>query len=238
MPASPTVELPGLSASSRSYTQGGDLMAQGRLPLRGVTVLAVEDSRFASEALRLMCQRSGARLRRAESLAVAHAHLRLYRPDVAIVDLGLPDGRGDALIRQLVLKAQRPVVILGMSGLASGRSLALAAGADGFLDKPIESLGVFQEALTGVRTAAEEADLPAPDRLALRDDLARAADRLAADPDAGARRYLAGFVQGLARIAQDPALAAAAEECRASGAGVEGLQRLIAARLAGAAAGV
>ena len=237
MPASPTVELPGLSASSRSFAQGGELMAQGRLPLRGVTVLAVEDSRFASEALRLMCQRSGARLRRAESLAAAHAHLRLYRPDVAIVDLGLPDGRGDALIRQLVLAARRPVVILGMSGLASGRSLALAAGADGFLDKPIESLRVFQQALTGVTTAAE-ADLPAPDRLALRDDLARAADRLAADPDAGTRRYLAGFVQGLARIAQDPALAAAAEECRASGAGVEGLQRLIAARLSGASAGV
>lgn len=237
MPASPTVELPGFAPQVRFAASGGDGMAGHRLPLRGLTVLAVEDSRFASEALRLMCQRSGARLRRAETLAAARSHLRLYRPDVVIVDLGLPDGRGDALIRHLVLTAQRPMVILGTSGSSSGRCLALAAGADGFLEKPVESLAAFQQAVTGGAPFDDDADLPGPDLLALRDDLARAADRLATTPDAGARRYLAGFVQGLARIAQDPDLAAAAEDCKASGAGVDALRRMIAARLAGASAG-
>lgn len=117
------------------------------LPLQGLTVLAVEDSRFASDALRLMCQRAGARLRRAETLETARAHLRTYRPDVVIVDLGLPDGRGEALIRDLVLSARRPAVILGTSGAEGGRSAALAAGADGFLDKPFESLAAFCLAL-------------------------------------------------------------------------------------------
>jgi len=37
-------------------------------PLLGLTVLVVEDSRFASEALRLMCLHSGARLRRESSI--------------------------------------------------------------------------------------------------------------------------------------------------------------------------
>jgi len=229
--------LPSFAPAVRLAVHGSDSMAAGALLLRGLTVLAVEDSRFASEALRLMCQRSGARLRRAETLAAARSHLRLYRPDVVIVDLGLPDGRGDALIRHLVLTAQRPMVILGTSGSETGRSIALAAGADGFLDKPIESLATFQRALTGIALAGDETDLPEPDLLALRDDLARAADRLAAAPDAGTRRYLAGFVHGLAQIAQDPALAAAAEDCRASGEGVAGLQRMIAHRLAGASAG-
>ena len=67
-------------------------------PLAGLTVLVVEDSRYACEAMRLLCQHSGARLRRADSLAAAARHLRVYRPDVLIVDLGLPDGPGEALI--------------------------------------------------------------------------------------------------------------------------------------------
>lgn len=237
MPASPTVELPPYTAA-RHALPGVEGLAAARLPLRGLTVLAVEDSRFASEALRLMCQRSGARLRRAETLAAARSHLRLYRPDAVIVDLGLPDGRGEALIRNLVLTAQRPMMILGTSGSSGGRSQALAAGADGFLEKPIESLATFQQALSGVALSEGEGEMQPPDRLALRDDLAQAARRLADDPDPGTRRYLAGFVQGLARIAHDPDLAAAAEACRESGAGVAGLQRMIAARLEGGGPGL
>lgn len=237
MPQSPTVELPcpgpgtGFLGSDRSGLQAA------RWPMRGVTILIVEDSRFASEAVRLMCQRLGARLRRAETLMAARAHLRLYRPDVVIVDLGLPDGRGEGLIRDLVLTVQRPMVILGTSGLASGRASALAAGADGYLDKPVESLAVFQAALSGLIPVAPEAQIAEPDPLALRDDLARVADRLAGDPDGITLRYLAGFVQGLARLARDPALAAAAERCAQPGAGAEGLRQVIAARLSVARTG-
>ena len=73
------------------------LAAQGAndaLPLRGVTVLVVEDSRVTCDALRLIFQRTGARLRRAETLTSARLHMDSYRPDLVIVDLGLPDGRG------------------------------------------------------------------------------------------------------------------------------------------------
>jgi CheY-like chemotaxis protein len=79
--------------------------------LQGVTILAVEDSRFACEALRLIARRAGARLRRAETMAAARDHLRVYRPDVVLIDLGLPDGRGDALIRDLAQGPRRPSVV-------------------------------------------------------------------------------------------------------------------------------
>ena len=99
---------------------------------------------------------------------------------------------------------------------AAGRASALAAGADGFLDKPLESLAAFQAALirhlpgqAALLQAASELPL-LPDRLALRDDLAHAAALIEAGPDAASRRYLAGFLTGVARHAHDPALAAAA----------------------------
>ena len=87
-----------------------------RRPLLGLTVLVIEDSKYASDAMRLMCLRSGARIRRADSLRAARRHLKIYQPSVAIVDLGLPDGPGAELISELCVSCPRPEVILGTSG--------------------------------------------------------------------------------------------------------------------------
>lgn len=212
MPNRLTVELPDLTGRMLSVPGVVQEMS-ATLPLRGITVLAVEDSRFASEALRQMCQRLGARLRRAETIHAARSHLRLYRPNVVIVDLGLPDGRGEALIREIVLGHQAPIV-LGTSGDAAGRAAALAAGAEGFLDKPLESLAAFQAVL--IRHLPDNLiGLPAPDEaltpdtLALRDDFARAARLIEAGVTAESRAYLTGFLTGVARHAHDDDLAAA-----------------------------
>jgi DNA-binding NarL/FixJ family response regulator len=184
------------------------------LPLQGLTLLVVEDSRFASEALRLMALRSGARMRRAESLRDARRHLALYRPDAVLVDLGLPDGSGTTLIRDLATAAPDAPVVLGLSGDPDGRGPALAAGAAGFIAKPLAGLAAFQAAMLRHLPGRGEPDLAAPpalpDRLALREDLVHAASLLADDPPPGQRRYLARFLAGLARASDDGALATAA----------------------------
>ncbi|MEY4983700.1 MAG: hypothetical protein RIR62_1966, partial [Pseudomonadota bacterium] len=69
--------------------------------LAGLTLLAVEDSRLAADGLRLLCRSQGARLRRAATCAEAGRHLSLYRPDAILIDLGLPDGNGEALVAAL-----------------------------------------------------------------------------------------------------------------------------------------
>jgi DNA-binding response OmpR family regulator len=212
-------------------------MLRAERPLQGLTVLAVEDSRFACEALRLLCQRAGARLRRAETIAAAQANLKVYRPDVVIVDLGLPDGRGEGLIRSLLLTPQRPKVVLGTSGAPENRAAALAAGADGFLEKPVENLASLCRALSPHLpdyalgpAALQVGDRIVADPLALHDDLVQAAATLDQNPSSAEQRYVAGFLRGVARHAHDPGLEAAA--LSAESQGTEALRHLVEQRLA------
>ena len=105
-----------------------------RRPLLGVTILLIEDSRFCSEAVRLMTMRTGARLRRADCVRSAHKHLAMYRPDLVIVDVGLPDGSGVDLIAEL---HGQDFATLAISGSVNEetRSDVMAAGANGFFAK-------------------------------------------------------------------------------------------------------
>lgn len=189
-----------------------------RRPLAGLTVLVVEDSRFASEAVRLLCLRSGARIRRADCLRSAARHLQTYRPAVVIVDLGLPDGDGTSLIRQMAQAEPRVAVILGISGDPDAGAAAMAAGADGFLAKPIESLAAFQQAILSVLPAGQAGtglrmlpdDMIQPDTSGLRDDLTHVADILSSARDTTSIDYIARFLAGVARSSHDAALEAAA----------------------------
>lgn len=184
----------------------------GRLPLYGLSLLIVDDSRFTCDALRLILQRAGARLRRADSLEIARLHLAFRRPDLAIVDLGLPDGRGEDLIAEL---AAEGLPVLGLSGDPAGREAALDAGATEFLEKPITSAAglvrLIRQLCTGVGAIErpEESTAPPGDPLALRDDLARAATLIAAPGDPA---YAKAFLRSLARAAGDPALEAAVRD--------------------------
>ncbi|MGR3594408.1 MAG: response regulator [Limimaricola soesokkakensis] len=221
-------------------------------PLLGLTVLLVEDSRFACEAMRLLCLRSGARIRRADSLHNARRHLRGYRPDAVIVDLGLPDGSGIELILELAQATPRIDMLLATSGDPDGEASARAAGADGFLAKPIGRLGEFQQALLahvppdrrpgglGCLPVGEEVH---PDPVAFRDDLALAAQLMRQGrTDEQVMAYLAQFLAGVAKAAGDTKLCAAAEALSvarqggAAGPAFDRLAALVEGRLAAPAA--
>lgn len=206
--------------------------AAAPLPLAGLVVLAVEDSRLAADGLRLLAQALGARLRRASTRAEAERHLSAYRPDAIIVDLGLPDGPGEGLIARLARDAQRPSVILGMSASLGGREVALACGADGFVEKPIlRGADVARCILAHLPERRERGtevmlSMPAPDPCALADDLALAAELLDDEPDAATRVWLSAFLSGIARQWGDDVLESAAGAL-GDGAGTGLLSRLI-----------
>tara|TARA_R100000789_G_scaffold99959_1_gene108096 strand:+ start:1251 stop:1961 length:711 start_codon:yes stop_codon:yes gene_type:complete len=215
-------------------------------PLLGMTVLAVEDSRFASEALRLMCLRSGARIRRADCLTSARRHLQVYRPSVVIVDLGLPDGRGEDLIAELARALPRVGVILATSGDAGAEARARMAGADGLLLKPVASLGIFQQEVLRHVPAdrrplgpyAVQAEVIHPDPLAYRDDLDHVQNLLSHDRTPDILSYAAQFLASVARAAEDTCLAEAAAGLtgHCPEAGIARVMGLITARLAAQAA--
>ena len=194
--------------------------ATARRPLLGLTVLVVEDSRFASEAIRLLCLRSGARIRRADCLAHAQRHLRIYRPSVIIVDVGLPDGSGLQLIKDMHAAAQRVDVILGTSGDDVVQADVMAAGADGFLAKPVLSLTHFQDAILshlphdrhppGPRLLNDEQ--VEPDLIAFHDDLSHVAQVLDGGQEPASSDYVTQFLGGVARSVKDPDLGEAVDE--------------------------
>lgn len=240
----PTTPAPGLPPLAEALPAWRAMT--GHRVLAGLTVLLVEDSRFASEAVRLLCLRSGARIRRADCLASARRHLAIYRPGVVIVDMGLPDGDGAGLIAELAALTPRVPVILGLSGDPDARGAAMAAGAHGFLAKPVESLALFQQAILGalpsesrpIGLRALPGDMVLPDIGALRDDLAHVASALGDAPEAEELRHVVRFTAGLARSARDSALEEAAtavledaEALQYTAAAVGRLQRLVEQRL-------
>ena len=182
-----------------------------RRPLLGVTILIVEDSRFVCEAVRMMSTKSGARIRRADSIANARRHLAIYRPSVVIVDVGLPDGSGLNLIENLALGSPKLDVILGISGDPDVEDAVIEAGADQFLAKPIANLAEFQTAILDHLPRDRQPPAPReisqeivdPDPVAFQDDLSHAAQVLNGCRSGDTVDYVTQFLIGVARSADD-----------------------------------
>lgn len=188
-------------------------------PLVGLTLLLVEDSRYASDAVRLLAMRSGARLRRADCLASAERHLKVYSPDAILIDLGLPDGKGEDLIKRLKTASPRIPAILALSGQDDAAPRAMAAGADGFMAKPISSMVAFQRSILSAlppdptpRLCDSNDQSIRPDPVGLTDDLRHVVRALTEAGQPPSRDYVARFLGSLARSASDPRLERAAKE--------------------------
>lgn len=189
----------------------------GAMIARNATMLVVEDSRYSCEVLRLYCRQLGIRLRRAADLGTAQAHLRLYRPDIVMVDLGLPDGRGEDLIAQITASGRKAALVIAISGDDGARGAALAAGADVFMDKPLPDLAEFRGFLVDHYPAPLPLALlpnrpfrPDADPMSLQDDLELAARGLAQEGGGPDMPFLTGFIAGVAATAGDAELCAAA----------------------------
>jgi two-component system, OmpR family, KDP operon response regulator KdpE len=99
-------------------------------------VLVVEDQRDISGAIRAALAAAGYRVIEADTVARARIEARTHKPDLVLVDLGLPDGDGIDLIRDIRGWSVLPVIVLSARTAEHQKITALDAGADDYVTKP------------------------------------------------------------------------------------------------------
>jgi two-component system KDP operon response regulator KdpE len=99
-------------------------------------VLVVEDDREIRALLQSSLAVEGFEVRTAVSLSEASALLRHQLPDIVLLDLGLPDGDGVQLVRELRRQHSTPVIVVSARHQEEQKIKLLDAGADDYLGKP------------------------------------------------------------------------------------------------------
>ncbi len=99
-------------------------------------ILVVEDEPDIRRFVRMTLESEGHEVFEAPNLRRGLIEAGSRRPDLAVVDLGLPDGDGVELIRDLRGWSQAPVIVLSARSGETDKVGALDAGADDYLVKP------------------------------------------------------------------------------------------------------
>jgi two-component system KDP operon response regulator KdpE len=102
-------------------------------------VLIVEDDQGIQDVLRFLAEANGMRVVAANTCDRAIREAESHRPDLAIVDLGLPDRDGIQLIQTLRTWSRVPIIVLSARTLESQRRAAFDAGADDYVAKPFSA---------------------------------------------------------------------------------------------------
>jgi len=100
------------------------------------TILIVEDEPPIRRLLRATLGAHDHRTLEAATGAEALAAMRHHRPDLVLLDLGLPDIDGQALIGRIREISPVPIVVLSSRGDEAAKVAALDAGADDYVTKP------------------------------------------------------------------------------------------------------
>ncbi|EPP6249901.1 two-component system response regulator KdpE [Cronobacter sakazakii] len=111
-----------------------------------ISVLIVEDEKEIRRFLRTALESEGLRVYDAETLQRGLIKAATRKPDLVILDLGLPDGDGIDFIRDYRQWSQTPVIVLSARSDEQDKIAALDAGADDFLAKPF-GIGELQARL-------------------------------------------------------------------------------------------
>jgi two-component system KDP operon response regulator KdpE len=102
----------------------------------GPTALLVEDERQIRRFVRTAMEAEGWQVVEAETMKQGLIDAGTRKPDLVILDLGLPDGDGVDFIRDFRGWSTVPIIVLSARAAETDKIAALDAGADDYLTKP------------------------------------------------------------------------------------------------------
>lgn len=117
------------------------------------TLLVIDDEAQIRKFLRISLIAQGYKVLEAVNGSDGLAHAALSKPDLVVLDLGLPDMDGQAVLRELREWSQVPVLVLSVRASESEKVLALDGGANDYVTKPFG----IQEFLARVRALLRQA---------------------------------------------------------------------------------
>jgi len=102
-------------------------------------ILVVEDDQAIQNILRMLFEANGFRVVVAGTAARGEHDARLHRPDIVLVDLGLPDRDGINVIKGIRQWSPVPIIVLSARSAEPQRLAAFEHGADDYVMKPFSA---------------------------------------------------------------------------------------------------
>ena len=103
------------------------------------TALVIDDERQIRKLLRIILEEQSYRVLEAENGRQGLTDVAQRKPDVVLLDLGLPDMDGFAVLKRLREWSHVPVLILSVRDEPEDKVAALDAGADDYVTKPFDA---------------------------------------------------------------------------------------------------
>ena len=125
-------------------------------------VLIVEDEKLIRRFVRTSLEEEGCRVFEAGTCADGLLEAGTHKPDLIVLDLGLPDGNGVDFIRDLRAWSDVPILVLSARSNEKDKIQALDVGADDYLTKPfgVGELRARARALLRRQSRSSEAATP------------------------------------------------------------------------------
>ena len=132
---------------------------------RSPVALLVEDERQIRRFVRTALESEGWQIVEADTVKQGLADAATRKPDVVILDLGLPDGDGIDFIRDFRGWSPQPIIVLSARADEVDKIEALDAGADDYLTKPFGVGELLARVRAARRRSAGPAEIATPFRM-------------------------------------------------------------------------